>query len=72
MERRPVNSSVIRSIGYDADAKVLEVEFRTARIYQYFEVPARVHEDLLHAKSIGEFFNHQIRKEYRSVEVTKN
>ena len=70
MHRDPVDSSVIRSIGYDEGRRVLEVEFRTGRLYQYLGVPPAVYRDLLRAESIGEFFNHQVRREYRAVEIT--
>jgi len=71
MRRRAVNSSVIRALGYDDRSKVLEVEFHTNRIYQYFGVPLAVYDDLLNAPSIGEFYNRQIRNEYDFLEITK-
>ena len=71
MHRRAVNSSVLQTLGYDDHDNVLEVEFHTGRVYQYFGVPPAIYNDLLHAPSLGEFFNRQIRNEYRFVEVTK-
>jgi hypothetical protein len=71
MRRSPVNSSVIRALGYDDRNRVLEVEFHTNRIYRYFDVPPTVYSDLLGAPSLGEFYNRQIRNEYRFEEVTK-
>jgi len=70
MHRKVVNSSVIRAIGYDRATNVLEVEFHSGRIYQYFMVPANVHETLLLADSIGNFFNREIRNEFSCVAVT--
>ena len=69
MKREPVKSSVIASVGYDADAEMLEVKFHTGRTYRYFDVPRRVHRELLAAGSIGAYFNSEIRARYRSVEV---
>ena len=69
MHRTPVTSSVIASLGYDPDAKILEVEFRTGRIYQYFPVPPSVHQALLNAESRGRYFNEQIREHYSYREV---
>ena len=71
MRRRAVNSSVIQTLGYDGRNSLLEIEFRTGRVYQYFGVPPAVYNDLLNAPSLGEFYNRQIRNEYRFVEVTK-
>lgn len=46
MERREIESEPIRSIGYDARAEILEIEFRTGRVYRYEGVPlARVLRD---------------------------
>ncbi len=35
MKREPVESSMIASIGYDANAETLEVEFNAGGLYQY-------------------------------------
>ena len=67
-----MKSSVIESLGYDSDSRVLEVEFRTGRIYHYFQVPPDLYRDLLKAESIGEFFNRNIRSDYRCDEVTQS
>lgn len=69
LDRKRVKSSVIESIGYDANTRVLEVKFHTGRIYQYFMVPAHLHYDLLNADSIGEFFNREIRPNHQYNEV---
>lgn len=70
MPRTPVTSSVIAGLGYDPGTKILEVEFRTGRLYQYFPVPQVVYEALLNAKSLGKYFNEQIRDHYSFREVT--
>jgi hypothetical protein len=70
MQRQPVQSNVLASIAYEREVNVLEVEFHTGRIYQYFMVPAAVHEELLTAPSMGEYFNRRVRSAYRCVEVT--
>jgi hypothetical protein len=70
MHRHAVNSSVIRTLGYDPQTSVMEVEFRTGRVYHYSAIPAAVYDDLLRANSIGEYFNREIRPNYPYVEVT--
>jgi hypothetical protein len=69
MRRERVSSKSIASVGYDAEARTLEVEFHTGRLYQYIGVPPRVHEELVHADSVGAYFNANIRPiyPYRSV-----
>ncbi len=47
MNRTPVTSSSIASIGYDRDNNTLEVEFRNGRCYRYFAVPQHVADGLI-------------------------
>jgi KTSC domain len=70
MEKHQVDSSVIIAVGYDEGASILEVVFRTGRTYRYFRVPPKAYDALIHAKSIGGYFNREIRRRYRGVEVT--
>lgn len=62
MNREPVESSTVSSIGYDATTAVLEVEFHSGGLYQYSQVPSDVHARLLAAKSIGSYLNTVIKK----------
>lgn len=61
MERQSVTSSNVKSVGYDAQARVLEVEFQNGAVYQYEDVPSDVHAELLAAPSIGRAFGTLIR-----------
>lgn len=65
IERKPVQSSDLASVGYDAKQRVLEIEFRSGGIYRYLEVPAAIHEQLLAAESKGRFFARHIRDQFR-------
>ena len=65
MQRQPVTSSSIASIGYDAPSTTLEVEFTNGQIYQYFDVPESVHTELMHASSHGEYFARNIRSKFQ-------
>jgi XTP/dITP diphosphohydrolase len=65
MQRIPVDSSDIVSIGYDAKARMLEIEFKEDRIYQYSDVEPDVYERFMRADSYGEFFFAHITKHYR-------
>lgn len=64
MQRTPVDSSMMASVGYDAVSHTLEIEFQSGRVYQYFDVPRRIHRDLMKADSHGCFFNSEIRDDY--------
>jgi len=60
---------VIAGLGYERDISTMEVEFRSGRVYQYFMIPAAVFEALLHAESVGRYFNSEIRNRYPNREV---
>lgn len=61
MERISVASSNVSSIGYDSDIQVLEVEFLSGSIYQYFGVPEQLYETLMENPSKGTFLNANIK-----------
>ena len=70
MNRTPVTSSNIRSIGYDAQLAVLEVEFTTGDVCQYFDVPEYLYHELMNASSLGQFLNEYIKYSYRYQKVS--
>lgn len=57
MDRIPVTSSNIRSIGYDPQSSILEVEFTSGDVYQYLDVPEHLYHELIKAASPGQFLN---------------
>jgi hypothetical protein len=65
MLRQEVNSSELRSVGYELDISVLEAEFHSGEIYQYLDVPAKLVLELLEAESIGRYFNAHIRSKFK-------
>jgi len=70
MERIPVTSSNIKSIGYDELSSVLEVEFTSGDIYQYLDVPIYLYEQFLQTSSYGQFLNENIRYQYRYTKIS--
>jgi hypothetical protein len=69
MERIAVESSSVRSIGYDRATFELEIEFHNGRAYRYQQVPIAAYRLLLQAPSIGEFVNKQIKPRFEAKEV---
>ena len=61
MQRIPVKSSDIASVGYDEQTLTLEVEFKDKSIYQYTRVPKYVYLELISADSKGEYFSRYIQ-----------
>jgi XTP/dITP diphosphohydrolase len=71
MQRIPVESSDVVSVGYDEKARILEIEFQGGRVYQYREVEPDIYHHFMRAESYGLFFNSSIngRYRYKRVEV---
>lgn len=63
-ERIPVVSSNIAAVGYDSEKKVLEIEFHHGAVYQYFDVPKWVYEELMSSPSQGAYFMNEIKDKY--------
>lgn len=64
MERKRVNSSKIRAVGYDPKAQVLEVEFNDGRVMAYSGVSPEVHRRFMAAPSPVAFFEDRIAEEF--------
>jgi hypothetical protein len=64
MDRQPVASRALASVGYEADTGALEIEFRSGRVYRYEAVPASVHAWLLRTKNKGIFVAHHLSGRY--------
>ncbi len=69
MQVQPVESSMIRAIGYDAGSRTLQVEFSSGAVYHYFDVPPEEHAALLQAESHGQHFLAHVRDRYRYARV---
>ena len=69
MERKRVNASNIRAIGYDAARQLLEVEFTSGPIVQYAGVSPEVHRRFINSPSPGSFFQDQIDENFPSKRV---
>ena len=69
MKREPVSSSNLQSIGYDEASQTLEIEFLNGGVYQYFDVPSKVHTELMNAASHGQYLAQNIKGFYRYSKV---
>lgn len=64
MSRTYVSSSNLRSVGYDPDRAVLQIEFRHGGIYDYYRVPWNAYTGLMSASSKGGFHARHIKTRY--------
>ncbi len=64
MERTPVTSADLCSVGYDEESMTLEIEFKKGAVYQYNGVPREEYQNLMSAPSHGRYFNANIKNRY--------
>lgn len=80
MKHEHVKSSNIHSVGYDPDARILQITFKPKaggkiagnmpmRTYEFHDVPADVHKDLMAAESHGQHFFANIRNNYKGIQI---
>ena len=67
MERQYVSSSNIASICYAPNNMVLEIEFLSGAVYQYYDVPQSIYGGLMTADSHGKFLATYISYRYTQV-----
>ena len=56
-----VDSTTLARVSYDPARGLLQLEFCSRAVYQYFGVSPSVHAELLQARSKGGYFNRAIR-----------
>ena len=69
MERTPVTSTDIRTIGYEAESQTLEIEFNSSGVYQYSGVPSGEYDGIMAADSKGKYFHANIKNRYSFVKL---
>lgn len=69
MQRQPVESSMIRAVGYDPATETLEVEFNTGKVWQYLDVPAEVHRQLMASDSHGSYMRSLVIDVYQDRQI---
>ena len=69
MERKRLSASNIRSAGYDARSRVLEIEFSNGGITQYSGVSEEGYRRLMNAPSPGSYFRDEIEESFTGKRV---
>ncbi len=64
MKRVALQSSSLRSLGYDPEQQILEVEFSSGALYRYEAVPPELVQALLEADSLGRHFNQVFKPQH--------
>lgn len=66
----PVTSAALAAIGYDADARMLAVQFSSGHIFHYRDVPDTVWAELQRVPSKGQYYAREIKKQFKGEKVT--
>ena len=69
VERKRINSSKIRSVGYDERNQVLEIEFTNGQVLQYLRVSHETHRRLVASPNAAAYFEDNIAEDYTSRRV---
>lgn len=70
MKRHYVESSLARSVGYNPETLVLEIEFRpNGMVWQYFGISETMYHEMM-SGSIGKYFNQYIKGQYPEKQVS--
>lgn len=69
MEREYVESTMIKSYGFDSSTSTLEVEFNNGAVWQYYDVSESLYYEMKSSGSCGKFFNAIIKGQYSESQV---
>ena len=69
--RTEVESSQIRSVGFDAEKNEMEIEFKPGSIYKYDNVTQELFDEFMRAESKGKFFGQAIKSNSEKYPFTK-
>ena len=69
MEREYVESTMIRSYGFDSSISILEVEFNSGAVWQYYDVSESLYYEMKSSSSCGKFFNANIKGQYSESQI---
>ena len=67
MDRTPVSSSTIKSIGYIPNTKELQIEFNNGAIFNYAQVSSETWQGLNNSESKGKYFSSVIKPHYTGI-----
>lgn len=70
IDMKPVTSSQIASVGYDAGTKTLAIKFHgSGGTYHYSDVSPEQHDALVKADSIGRHFGRHVKGQFKFTRV---
>lgn len=61
MERTPVKSSNIASVGFCSDRKCVEIEYKNGSVYEYEDCDQKLYDALMTSESKGKFVHTHLK-----------
>lgn len=65
----PVESSNLKAVGYDPDAKEMHIQFKSGGHYSYANVPPEAHQAFMAADSKGGHFSKNFAGHFKHTKV---
>ena len=59
-----VHSSAVERVDYTPETRMLDIWYRDAGRYSYFDVPEHIYRALLAAPSVGQFVNEEVKEHF--------
>ena len=69
LEMDYVDSTMLSTVGYVEEERMLAIEFSRGPVYVYNNVPKNVFDELLKAPSIDDYFTENIKNGYKNKRV---
>lgn len=69
MDMTEVESSNVHSVGHDPETDTLHVRFKDGSLYEYTNVPAEVHQELMDSDSKGKYVAESLKGKYEHTKL---
>ena len=66
-----VDSSMIRRVKFDDDARIMRVLFHNWDEYEYETITYKIFQDLIHAESVGKHFHKHVKDKFPCTKLEK-
>ena len=69
LTHKPLDSSVIKMVGWDSEDNTLIVQFKSDTVWAYYNISQEIYETFITSESMGNFFNKNIRNFFDSHKI---
>ena len=69
LTHKPLDSSVIKMVGWDSEDNTLIVQFQSLTVWAYYNISEQLYNSFIASDSMGYFFNKNIRNMFDSHKI---